>query len=88
MTSSIEPYRRIVKTRDEYRKEIMKEKVWGTELLTECLAVALDVKINLVQKIMNKDTEEHTYKVTSEFCPSGQHKLSILYSVDELHYHA
>ena len=88
LTSSIEPYRRIVKTRDEYRKEIMKEKVWGNELLTECLVVALDVKINLVQKVMNKDTEEHTYKVTSEFCPSGQHELSILYSVDELHYQA
>ena len=52
----------------------MKEKVWGNELLTECLAVALDVKINLVQKVMNKDTEEHTYKVTSEFFPSGQYE--------------
>ena len=63
----------------------MKQKFWGNELLTECLAVALDVKINLVQKVMNKDAEELGYKVTSEFCPSGQKELSILYSANQLH---
>ena len=70
LASSVVPYRRIVKTREEYRKEIMKQKVWGNELLTECLAVALDIKINLVQKVVNKDTEDLGYKVTSEFCKS------------------
>lgn len=84
ISSSVKPYKRIVQNQDELVTEMTKDKTWGNEYTSICLAEALEVKLNLVQKHPKKDV----FKVTHCICPDGQIEVNILFSHEGGHYEA
>jgi hypothetical protein len=52
LTSSREPFKSVAYDQEEYKAKISKNWVWGNELLIECLAKALKLKINVVALVL------------------------------------
>ena len=83
--SSVMPYRRLVFTKEEFIKNMRKDKTWGNEHTMACMAKALKVKINSIQEHYLK---KNTYFVQHAYNPGEELELNILYDYEARHYEA
>ena len=86
LRSSREPFKSVVYDQNKYKATIEKQYVWGNEVLVECLAKALHLKINVVEPVVNKEMAERRYHVTTQNNLESDKELFVLYSVDAGHF--
>ena len=51
LQASTPPFRRLVLNKDEFAKEMSRDKSWGNEYTVKSLALAMDLKINVFQQV-------------------------------------
>ena len=88
LQASTPPFRRLVLNKDEFAKEMSRDKTWGNEYTVKSLALAMDLKINVFQEIEGKQIDKEiegkqidkSFQVLSYNSVRSDCELNLLYN--------